>query len=373
LANTEGKPLNPRITDRFTRTMTAIANKKPVEYGPTPAGCIRFLTIDRESTPIHWYFNTIFSHDRTFQEWRDVAASWRSNSLPAKYQRELRLDATSNPFFETVAAATALEALLEKEMRIRHIVRKCVAKLRTRVAARNCVGADADLYTTEPIPPAAMVKVQIRGRTYCFHRITAARTILNSLQHASYGIAMPQEPKNPYTNLPWTLAQKIALTEQIGCLSWAIHKPIPPLLVAWRNCDYDLNKFFKQNSRTLRIRAAQTFFEDLADADALDIYMETVADLYDEFSDDVNVQTGSALVTRLLQEQLLPTHLKKEWKVVIVGAWTHRNYDFVVGFDSYEDLLEEFERLHKRSKVWWLLQPRRSPLEEVARASLFSN
>ena len=344
--------------------MTAIRHKKPVDYGPTPAGCIRFLTVCREDAPIHWYYNTIFSHDRTFNEWLEVAASWRSNSLPEKYQRPLRLDGTTNPFFETVAAAAALETLLTKEMRIRH---KWIARVRARIAARNTVGADCDLFTTAPIPPAAAVKVMIRGRTYCFHRITAARTILNSLQHASYGIAMPQEPKNPYTNLPWTLAQKIALTEQIGRLSWAIHKPIPPLLVAWRNCDYDLNKFFKQNSRTLRIRAAQTFFEDLADADALDIYMETVADLYDEFSDDVNVHTGSAIVTRLLQEQLLPAHLKKEWKAVIVGAWTHRNYNFVVGFDSYEDLLEEFERLHKRSKVWWLLQPRSSPLEEVAR------
>ena len=351
--------------------MTAFANKKPVEYGPTPAGCIRFLTIDRASSPIHWYFNTIFSHDRTFQEWCDVAASWRSNSLPAKYQRELRFDATgSNPFFETLAAAAALETLMAKEMRIRHIVRKCVAKLRARVAARNCVGADSDLYTTEPIPPAGMVKVQIRGRTYCFHRITAARTILNSLQHASYGISLPQEPKNPYTNLPWTLAQKITLTEQIGRLSWAIHKPIPALLVAWRNCDYDLGLFFKLNSRTLRIRAAQTFFANLEDADALDIYMETVEDLYEECDDDDAIQTGSSIVCRLLREQLLPPHIKKEWKAVVVGAWTHKNYDFVVGFDSYEDLLEEFERIHKRSKAWWLLQPRSvrpSPLEEVAR------
>ena len=362
------------MIDRFCLTLTALTQKKPVLYGPTPAGCIRFLTLDRESLPIHWYYNTIFSHDRTLKEWRDVAASWRSSGLPTKYQRPLRLDSTSNPFFETHSAAAALEMLLEKELRLRHLVRKCVAKLRARVAARNCVGADADLFTTEPIPPAAMVKVQVRGRTYCFHRFTAARMILNSLHHASYGIALPQEPKNPYTNMPWSLSQKIALTEQIGRLSWSIHKPIPPLLIAWRNCDYDMGLYFKQNARLLRIKAAQTFFSNLNDADALDIYMETVEDLYDDFLDDEKVQNGSSLVCRLLREQLLPVHFKKEWKTVVIGAWTYKNYDFVVGFDSYEDLLEAFEALHKRSKAWWALQPRTlltrlrpSPLEEVAR------
>jgi hypothetical protein len=167
------------------------------------------------------------------------------------------------------------------------------------------------------------------------------------------------------------LAQKIALTEQIGRLSWAIHKPIPPLLIAWRNCDYDISLFFKQNGRALRIKAAQTFFANLDDADALDIYMETVEDLYEDFIDDEAVQTGSAIVCRLLREQMLSPHLKKEWKAIVVGAWTQKNYDFVVGFDSYEDLLEAFEALHKRSKAWWVLQPRRilprpSPLEEVA-------
>ena len=162
------------------------------------------------------------------------------------------------------------------------------------------------------------------------------------------------------------MAQKIALTEQIGRLSWAIHKPIPPLLVAWRNCDYDLGIFFKQNRRLLQIRAAQTFFENLEDADALDVYMETLEDLYEVYEDDEAILNGSSLVLRLLREQLLPPHLKKEWKTVVIGAWTHKNYDFVVGFESYEELMKAFERLHKRSRAWWALQPR-SPLEEVAR------
>lgn len=347
------------MIERFKQTMDALINKKPVDYGPTPAGCIRFLTLDRESSPIHWYYNTLFSHDRTFKEWSDVAASWRAGGLPAKYQRELRLDTTTNPFFETHAAAAALETLLVKEIRLRMCIRKCVAKLRACVATRHLVGADSDLYTTEPIPAGAMVKVQIRGRTYCFHRFTAARMITNSLQHASYGISLPQEPKNPYTNLPWSLAQKIALTEQIGRLSWAIHKPIPTLLIAWRNCDYDINLFFKQNGRALRIKAAQAFFSNLDDAEVLDIYMETVEDLYEDFIEDDAVQAGSAIVYRLLCEQMLSPDLKKEWKAIVVGAWIHKNYNFVIGFESYEDLLDAFEALHKRSKAWWVLQPRR--------------
>jgi hypothetical protein len=355
--------------------MEACAKHVPVSLGPTPPGCIRFLTIDRESSPSHWYYDAIFSHDRTFKEWCELVASWRVHPPPAKDWLPLRFDAKTNPFLERPAAASALEALLAREMWLRWLVRKCVARIRGRIAARRPVGADADLYTTEPIPAGARVSIRDRARLYCFHRVTAARSILNSLQHAAYGIAAPQEPKNPYTNLPWTLAQKIAITEQIGYLSLAIHKPIPALLLSWRNCDYDLRKFFRANSKSLHVQAAHTFFSNLADADALDTFIETVEDLYAMFESDAGIQNGSSIVMRLLQEQLLPAHLQNEWRAVVIGAWTYQNHAFLAGFDNYEALLLQFRRLHRRTRVWWRLQPRRegreaaapSPLEEVAR------
>lgn len=350
--NTNSVPLHPLRVDRFQRNMRGA----PVDYGVAPIGTIRFFTIP-PGTQGPWYITEILSHDRTLSELLTLIAAWKTGILPEKYDTPLE---SGNPFTSCRAAAVFLTELLAKELRLRWIAQKFIARLRERVYARRIVGADADLCTTEPVPPHAAIYVRdiVSRSMYVFHVKTITNMIRNALNYSNYGIACPQPPKNPYTNKPWSYNQLMTICSQIiayAHVSLRINHPAD--IYEFRLCEYDAAKYFLKHADRLNLQGAQSFFSEIHNNDLYNIRKEIIDDLYEIIGHDIC--SGWRTVSAFTVERLLPTNLNARWDKLLCSYWIYMNLNKVINFESHDTMLEEFTNLHSESYNWWCAQPRR--------------
>ncbi len=349
------KPVHPLLLDRFARVFGARARRVTVDYGVPPKGTIRFFTIPLGAHG-PWYMNEILSHDRTLSEFFLLIRNWQGGVLPEKYDESLE---SGNPFTTRRAAAKFLTKLLAKELRLRWFARKFVARLRERVYSRRTVGADCDLYTTEPVPEHARVVVHDRASRsrYVFHVKTAIQNIRSGLCYSNFGIACPQVPKNPYTNTPWSYAQLICIVGQILAhthLSLRINHPQD--ILQFRLCDHDVSKYFSEHKEALQLKGAQSFFQEIHNRDLNSIRAELVDDFYESIGHDVC--SGWRIVQAFALERLLSDELNARWDKLLCSFWIYLNFQKCVHFESYDCMMEEFMNLHTDSYAWWNAQPK---------------
>ena len=361
-------PIDPRILDRFQRMLTAIAEHKPIDYGVAPIGTIRFFTLGpttHRTTHTPWYIQGILSHDRTLPEWLRLIQSWKESPLPEKYDAPLE---SGNPFTTRRAAAAFLTELLARELRYRWIARKFVARIRERIYARRIVGADCDLFTTEPVPAHAQICVRDRESRslYVFHVRTATHMINSALSYSHFGIACPQAPKNPYTNRPWSVAQLMVLSSQICAYTFHCMRNIPPAAVLkFRRCGHSVSAYFARHSNELMIAGARNFLKDTQNPDVLETLGDLLDDLYDNLGFDISI--GWRVVKTYVLGRLLPKEFLSRWDKVFLAVWIHSNFGRVIGFSNFHAVMSEFADLHEESYSWWVAQPKtllRRPLDD---------
>jgi hypothetical protein len=335
--------------------MAAAAERRPVDYGIPPHGCIRFFTVPPESRG-GWHIQTIVAQDRCLTEWINLINSWRNSALPEQFDSPLE---TENPFTTRRAAATFLTELLARELRLRWIARKFVARIRECIYNRRVVGRDCDLYTTEPVPVHACVYVRDREtRTkYCFHVRTATHLITSSLSYSQYGIAAPKIPKNPYTNRPWSLAQLMSMTAQICAYTFYCGRHVPPVpILKFRRCSHDVGIYFQKYNNELLVAGARSYFKDVRNPELLETCGDLLDDLYDEVGWDICV--GWRVVKTFILGRLFPATLLERWDKLLMAFWIHTNFGKFVGFRTLNAMMTEFIELHEESYSWWVAQPK---------------
>lgn len=343
------------MIDRFMRVLNARGGV--VDYGIPPPGTLRFSTISLGGSG-PWYMDAIRSHDRKLSEWLTLIGEWSNRILPEKYDQSIK--ESSNPFTTRSSAANFLTELLARELKFRWIARKWVALIRERIYARRVIGKDADLTTTLPVPNYAAVSIRDRRSRslYVFHAHTLVRSFQSSLHYSIYGIASPCEPKNPYTNVPWSYAQKISIIGQIFayyCLSHHRYRPV--VLESYRRCDVDAVKYFAANKRALQIGGARAFFSDIHNPDLQTIRNEIINDLYFKIGHDVC--DGWRVVKTIVGARLVSPELGARWDYLFLATWCFQNYGFTLRFARFDDIIEEFATLHSDTYAWWQSQPKR--------------
>jgi hypothetical protein len=309
--------INPSLQDVIVNALKGI--QAPLKHYP---GYLRFTA--PPSGP---------HYDRTLTDWITTIKQNRSNSVLFPFIR---------------SENEALEQYFRAQQRLRRFAERCTRKqiLKTIEAKEhdNC-----DLYTMEPIPARSMVAVyNIVNRTkYMFHTQTAIKMLQTSLTYSAYGIAAPSAPKNPYTNVPWTIAELATIVGQIGMNLLRNHQFPPKLLMDFRYSTYCHKKFYADHWKALNIAAATTFF-GLTD----DVYRDSV---YEEIIDDqykiLNVKPRcTALV---MSKTKLPADLKKEWDDLVLASFLESNLDtFTDAFKSTEEIHDAFKDLHERTIVY---------------------
>jgi hypothetical protein len=335
--------------------MQALTARVPVDYGPAPAGTIRFLTMPPGSSG-PWYVNTIVAHDRTLSEWLFVINTWNKGVLPEKYDTPLE---SGNPFTTRRAAAEFLTKLLAKELRLRWIARKFIMRVREKVYVRRTVGADSDLHTTLPVPHYAQVSVRDRNSRslYVFHVKTITSMFQKSHKYSNYGIACPQVPKNPYTNKPWSSSQLIAITSQILAHTHLALRCVHPRgILEFVACGHDVSKYYLKHMTQQQLEGAQSFFKEIHNMELNTIREDLLDDFYDALGQDICC--GWRTVRAFVLERLLSEALNNAWEKLLCALWVYTNFQKCVGFESYDAMLEEFSALHTQSYDWWKAQPK---------------
>jgi hypothetical protein len=326
--------------------MTAVREHRAIDLGVPRAGHIRFLTLthgDRTQLFPDWMRTEITAYDRTYKEWCDLIMRWRNGggSEPLTIAR-------SNPFTQRRAAGDALEALLAREMRLRWLARKWIAACRARTWWRwRVMGADADLATCAPIAADSRVSVYdwSSRRIYVFHWNTAIQTIVAALHYMYYGIADPQMPKNPYTNVSWSVSQLTSLVSQaMECVARRGAR-MPLDVIAFRNAHFDIEKYYDAFRRRLQIAAAVKFFRNHSDRDVIRIYMEIVDDIFMDVASAYPYTHGIQLVRDKLAVRQLDDDYLKRWDQLVIAGWMHTNHNINYYVEGYDDLITRARQL----------------------------
>ena len=278
------------------------------------------------------------SYDRTLAEWNDLIADWKGSSWFGANQ------------------GLVLESLFEKSQRIRWIARKWIRNVRMRILARRTVGL-VDLHTVTEIPLESRITIYDypTRSCYAFHTNTLERILTTSLSYHAYGIASPQAPKNPYTNVPFTLAQNLSILQQLVRTLSLWNRLIPTKLTRWHVAGCSIRRLIQLYNRILQIDAAVTFLKTPSDGEALLIFRECIDDLY-----EVTEIRGRAAVRAYVKARVLPPELMNRWDKLVLSYWILHNHNIAYGdYKSMDELEDSFVSLHEESHRWWATHPRR--------------
>lgn len=276
-------------------------------------------------------------------------------------------DGTLNPFAGRSVAADMVERAFYATQRLRWILRKAVTRWLVAKTRRRCVGESMDLVTTEPVPKTQRVEVcDLRTRTaYVFHTQTVNRSVLQGLLHGLYGIPEPQMPKNPYTNLPWSLGQLVSIFTQIQVnLAVGRNRFLCRTLVDFRRAQYDLANFATRCQGFLRLVVARTFFGDITSHGWLLVYSETLEDVFECLELSPHPRK---IFHNILTRRLPDSSLQSRWDNLVLGFWFFENYRSVpasVGA-SFMELVHLTRHLYRETLV--ALEAARPPIARARR------
>jgi hypothetical protein len=278
------------------------------------------------------------AYDRTLREWHDLIASWKLT-----------------PWFGE-NYGVVMEGLFQKSQRIRWIARKWIRCVRMRILSRRTVGL-VDLHTVAEIPLESRITVYDypTRSCYAFHTNTLEKMIVVNLSYHTYGIANPQPPKNPYTNVPFSLAQNLSILQQIGRNLTQWNRFLPVKLTRWHKARCCIQRLSHLFYRTLQVDAAVTFLKSPTEGDALIIFRECIDDLYEL----VEAQ-GRGAMCSYIKARRLPSELMVKWDKLVLSYWILHNHN--IGYEevqSMDDLEELLHALHQVSYAWWSTHERR--------------
>jgi len=285
-------PLSPPFMEFIRRAFDrTLANT----VYPKHSGYIRFLT---PSPP------DVVQYDKSLTEWFAQIEHFKKHTNAFPFMKD---------------SVKRIEENFLKQQRIRMLIHKCVHRMIKRMIDARPHDM-CDLYTTLPIPQGQCITVYdvIQKRKYTFHTHTAIKIIESALYYSSYGIARPLMPKNPYTNVPWTMPQMIAIVHQISYNLLRRHAFLPHDIHALRRAGYCAQRFYKENPKSLNVRAAQSFFAQTDDAYRNSIYREIVSDLHT----DMNIRKG---LIPYVMERSLPASLMRKWDDIVVASFMEQN------------------------------------------------
>jgi hypothetical protein len=300
---------------------------------------IRFLDVFTCTPSPSWISNILYSQDKSLTEWHTLLLNYKSCRDAFPFISE-----HINMLNETVM----------KQLQIRACVRNFIRKLRARIAERRVIG-EIDLYTTTCVPKNAQVRIyDIPNKSvYVFHTQTAVRILLSGLQHSVFGIPSPHMPKNPYTNIPFTLPQIMVILEQILINSAHAHHLPNARIFQFRQCIYNIDIFIKTFRHHLNIESARTFLHSFHDPTSIGYYMEVLDDTIE--TEILDIPKWS-IIYKYIENRTLPPDIMKRFDTVVLCLFLFQNHSICYTFKSYNNMLNEVVSAYRAAFQW--IQPR---------------
>jgi hypothetical protein len=216
---------------------------------PPDRGMIRLLDAPPVDAPLH--VHTLWGTDRTLSHWHGITTTpttlFEDNIYGPEYRATIR-------------------TIFEANQRRRWLARWVLQRWRTRIWSKK-PACNVDLIDMEPVSDAdAIVMTDTTNRTvFRFHRRDVFQTLLSNICMSDEMLPCPRPPTNPYTNAELTLAQIIAICQQLVA-DYARRGRCPPVLFsAFWAARFNLRRFQQENASMLSQHAVASYFKDITD------------------------------------------------------------------------------------------------------------
>jgi hypothetical protein len=164
--------------------------------------------------------------------------------------------------------ANRVMELLHQNQTIRWILKRFLTRARL---FRFPILNDTDPITLEAVETPIQIPSFAQRKTYVFEAESFARLVHKKLLAHDGQIPLPQFPKNPLTNEPFSFTQQMSLLQQCreaGYSSWTLE--------AYVASRYDREQFFCFFKTPLRLSAIRTTLATLRTWEAIDTLMDFV-------------------------------------------------------------------------------------------------
>lgn len=232
------------------------------------------------------------------------------------------------------------KVLLEEWVQIE---RKCISAFRNLVRiwlqrryGTRLLNTEDPATMAEPIKPVLVFDYASRG-LYCFEVSTIQKNIESSLSYTDWLLPEPLPPKNPFTNVPFTIGQNVKILQDLriyGRNSW--------VLESYRSCGMNEQLFRNLFQVPLKYRILEEKIRNL-DPDFLE--------LFDEFVEDEHDYHNIATVTNI---NVLKWAIRNETTHRLIQEWIcafRNNYGIEIMYGMDEEALPILmRRIHVQTK-----------------------
>lgn len=335
-----------RLKKRYglQKARVLIAKKYKAPVPQSADGTYAFIDSKPEHDPTGWFLRHFWAQRRSAAEWTTAHKQLWGRLIPGYDGKEHTLRKLLDLHVERLTANT----------RFRRIMKRFLHLLRCHCIRKQVVGTE-DLYTLTPVPDSCAVRVLdfASKKQYIFHTTTILKSIMSSLYYANYGIAQPQAPKNPYTNIPWSYGQKLVICQQI--LTNMIRNQRLPSedFLAFCRANYNIALFYSENAYPLAKRAADHYFNH--DPEMEYNYTDMVNNIYEHY---LMYSDHRVALRAYVRSRTLPSDLQCEWTRLMTVFFIYENMNILDGYETYDQMMNDLNDLHRRSVDWWLMSPR---------------
>jgi hypothetical protein len=299
---------------------------------PAP-GKIRLLTRPENlSIPLlkYWYA------DMSLTEWASAL-----NSLKTDLETKPITFALSPPnFLQTVTD------IFNKNQRARWLASIVLQRWKQRVW-RKRTQCNIDLIDMAEIKDrdAILITDTRQRQIFRFHRRDLFSNLIANICMSEEMMPYPRVPTNPWSNVPWTMAQTMSVCAQLS-LDYSLRGKCPPvLLAAFCEARFDLARFKQDNASMLSQHAIYSYFKDLTAEN-----MATVYDTLTQLLTSANLSYSSNAISRWLK-QIPQTVLHREWLLLVRDYTVYINLHVQVrpAWRSAIDIRHDVRTLYRRT------------------------
>jgi hypothetical protein len=252
------RPHKPSLKARVKAKANAKSQEDPINFslytGPTHYH-FWFTNTEFNILPKHLFNPIIYSHLTQFPTNFTERYRVLITQFPTKMPFGVKAPETIDWTYCSPTKSTAIRKAVGTIMKSRFLFRKLLHNMRVRLLK---VANTEDIVTMEP-PKKLVELVDWKSKQkYRFEATTLMRDITCRLMTHDAFFEDPQEPRNPFTNIPFTQSQQISVWNSIS------HAGIPVSLAftAFRLARYTMENFSLYNSTLIKLHAHKQTMKD---------------------------------------------------------------------------------------------------------------
>lgn len=342
-ANTAPTELPPPATD-------ASANTSPAEQSaPAPA----------PEPVIPWAERSLTPPPKGTIRLLSAPPATECESLLGLWDR----DRTLSQWVELAAINEQAAGVFAANQRARWFAWKVWHRLTQRIWHRR-TQCNVDMIEMAPVADADAILITDTAHRmiYRFHRHDLFNTLLSNICMSDEMLPNPREPRNPWTNAPFTYGQIVGVCQAL-LQDYARRGRCPPVLFsAFWATRFDVRRFATENASLLSQHAINAYFKDVTDHNR-----ETIADTIQTLLAEAGINVVPVHVRRWLRVTPL-TDGHKAWLAMARDYTLYMNLHVQVRphWHTEELIYRDIRRLHQRHPITDNAGPRVRVLRDMS-------